>query len=151
MRRILKRFSIAVLLVGLALWLGNSSRLVSGIETHETRLIAHRGVHQTYAGSDRSNGSCHASPVRPIEHAFIENTVPSMREAFRLGADVVEIDIRLTPDDVFVVFHDWTLDCRTDGTGVTHQQDLSLLQSLDIGYRIDDGTGTFHSWGKGSD
>ena len=66
-----------------------------------------------------------------------------MREAFRLGADVVELDIHLTADNALAVFHDWTLDCRTDGTGVTHQQSLALLQSLDLGYRIDDGTGTF--------
>lgn len=66
-----------------------------------------------------------------------------MREAFRLGADVVEIDVHLTTDNVFAVFHDWTLDCRTDGTGVTHAQDIATLQRLDPGYWIDDGTGTF--------
>lgn len=132
-----------MLLLVAGLWLANTSLLVSGLEDHETRLISHRGVHQVYLGSDRSNDACHASPVGPIEHAFIENTIPSMLEAFRLGADVVEIDIHLTTDNVFAVFHDWTLDCRTDGTGVTNEQDLDLLQSLDIGYRIDDGSGTF--------
>lgn len=149
MRQTLKRFSIALLLLGAGLWLGNTSRLVSGLEDHETRLIAHRGVHQIYAGSDRSHDACQASPVEPIEHAFIENTLPSMREAFRLGPDVVEIDVHLTTDEVFAVFHDWTLDCRTDGTGVTHEQDLALLQSLDIGYRIDDGSETFPLRGRG--
>ena len=143
MRKPLKWFYIALLLLGAGLWLGNTSLFVSGLEDHKTRLIAHRGVHQVYAGSDRSNDACHASPVAPIEHAFIANTLPSIQEAFRLGADVVEIDVHLTTDNVFAVFHDWTLDCRTDGTGVTHEQDLALLQSLDLGYRIDDGTGTF--------
>lgn len=66
-----------------------------------------------------------------------------MLEAFRLGADIVEIDVHLTADNVFAVFHDWTLDCRTNGTGVTHEQDIARLQTLDVGYRIDDGTGTF--------
>ncbi|MEL6807934.1 MAG: glycerophosphodiester phosphodiesterase family protein [Pseudomonadota bacterium] len=139
----MKRFSIALLLLTMGLWLGNTSLLVSGLDDHETRLIAHRGVHQIYTGLDRSNDSCHASPVAPIEHAFIENTIPSMQEAIRLGADVVEIDVHLTPDDVFAVFHDWTLDCRTNGTGITHEQDMAVLQSLDIGYRLDDGTGTY--------
>lgn len=140
MRGTLKRLSIAVLLVGAGLWFGNSSLFVSGLERHETRLIAHRGVNQVYTGSDRSNDACHASPVAPVKHSFIENTIPSMREAFRLGADVVEIDVHLTTDSVFVVFHDWTLDCRTDGTGVTNEKNLATLQSLDVGYWIDDGT-----------
>jgi glycerophosphoryl diester phosphodiesterase len=139
----LKRVSIALLFLGAALWLGNTSLLVFGLEDHETRLIAHRGVHHIYAGTDRSIESCHASPVEPIVHDFIENTIPSMEEAFRLGADVVEIDVHLTTDNVFAVFHDWTLDCRTNGTGVTHMQDSALLQSLDVGYWIDDGTGAF--------
>lgn len=148
MRKGLKRLAVAVLLLGAGLWLNNTSLLVSGLADHKTRLIAHRGVHQTYIGSDRSPDSCHASPVAPSEHAFIENTLPSMLEAFRLGADVVEIDVHLTTDNVFAVFHDWTLDCRTNGTGVTHQQDLALLQSLDIGYRIDDGTETYPLRGR---
>ena len=143
MRKQLKWFYIVLLVLGAGLWLGNTSLLVSGLENHETRLIAHRGVHQAYTGSDRSNDACHASPVAPIEHAFIENTLPSMQEAFRLGADVVEIDVHLTTDNMFAVFHDWTLDCRTDGSGVTNEQNLALLQSLDLGYRIDDGTETF--------
>ncbi len=138
-----RRLSLAILLIIAALWLGNSSRLVSGLAQHETRLIAHRGVHHIYVGTDRSNDACHASPVEPITHAFIENTIPSMQEAFRLGADIVEIDVHLTTDGVFAVFHDWTVDCHTDGTGVTHQLDLATLQSLDIGYRIDDGSQTY--------
>ncbi len=143
MRRSLIWFVGVVTLVGTGLWLGNSSRLVADLEQNKTRLIAHRGVHHIYVGSDRSSQSCHAAPVEPISHAFIENTIPSMQEAFRLGADVVEIDVHLTIDNHFAVFHDWTLDCRTNGTGVTHQHDIADLQSLDIGYHIDDGTGSF--------
>lgn len=129
--------------MGLALWAWNTSLFVTGLEEHDTRVIAHRGVHQIYTGVDRSMDSCHASPVEKIEHTFIENTLPSIEEAFRLGADVVEIDVHLTPDNVFAVFHDWTLDCRTDGTGVTHKQNFSYLQTLDVGYMIDDGTDTY--------
>lgn len=143
MRRRLKSLFIFSFLLGLALWAWNSSLLVTGLEKHNTRVIAHRGVHQIYTGSDRSIDSCHASPVEKIEHNFIENTLPSIEEAFRLGADVVEIDVHLTQDNIFAVFHDWTLDCRTDGTGVTHKQSFSYLQTLDVGYRIDDGTETY--------
>lgn len=149
MRKTLKKIALVFLIVAVGLWLNNTSLFVRDLEEHETRLIAHRGVHHIYTGSDRSNDACHASPVEPIEHGFIENTLPSMQEAFRLGADVVEIDVHLTTDEVFAVFHDWTLDCRTNGTGVTHEQDFALLQSLDIGYRIDDGTKTFPLRGRG--
>lgn len=149
MRKVLKRLFIASLLLGGGIWFGNTSLLVSGLEDHKTRLVAHRGVHHIYIGSDRSNDACQASPVEPFHHAFIENTIPSMLEAFRLGADVVEIDVHLTADRIFAVFHDWTLDCRTDGTGVTHAQSLALLQSLDVGFWIDDGTGSFPLRGQG--
>ncbi|MBN0047847.1 glycerophosphodiester phosphodiesterase [Streptomyces actuosus] len=38
-----------------------------------------------------------------------ENTLDSLRSAFALGADVVEIDVRLTEDGVPVLLHDETL------------------------------------------
>ncbi|GGX54244.1 glycerophosphoryl diester phosphodiesterase [Tateyamaria omphalii] len=144
----MKRLASVVLLLVLGVWAANTSLFVAGVDQHQTRVIAHRGVHHIYTGSDKSGDACHASPVEPIEHAFIENTIPSMQEAFRLGADVVEIDIHLTPDDVFAVFHDWTVDCRTNGAGVTHEQSLAALQALDIGYGLDDGTGTYPMRGK---
>jgi len=103
-------------------------------EDRITRLIAHRGVHQIYTGENRSGNTCRAESVEPFKHQFIENTIPSMRAAFDYGADVVELDIHLTTDDVFAVFHDWQLECQTDGEGVTHKQSFEYLQSLDIGF-----------------
>ncbi|MGW0536215.1 glycerophosphodiester phosphodiesterase [Streptomyces sp. NPDC003032] len=38
-----------------------------------------------------------------------ENTVPSLRSAFERGADVVEVDVRLSGDGVPVLLHDSTL------------------------------------------
>ncbi|WP_217234602.1 glycerophosphodiester phosphodiesterase [Streptomyces sp. AC555_RSS877] len=38
-----------------------------------------------------------------------ENTIDSLRSALRLGADAVEIDVRLTRDGVPVLLHDQTL------------------------------------------
>ncbi|WP_341365981.1 glycerophosphodiester phosphodiesterase family protein [Yoonia sp. BS5-3] len=149
MKRLFKRLVIGALLLIAALWAGNTSRLVSGLDQHQTRLIAHRGVHQIYVGTDRSIDACHAAPVAPMTHRFVENTLSSMQEAFRLGADVVELDIHLTPDNVFAVFHDWTLDCRTNGSGVTNSHLFADLQTLDLGYRIDDGTQTYPLRGTG--
>ena len=77
---------------------------------------------------------------------------PSRRCAprFAAGADVVELDIHLTPDKVFAVLHDWTLDCRTDGHGVTEQTPWPILKTLDVGYGYTaDGGKTFPLRGKG--
>ncbi|MGW3951980.1 glycerophosphodiester phosphodiesterase [Streptomyces sp. NPDC004752] len=42
-------------------------------------------------------------------YRFRENTIDSLRSALRRGADVVEIDVRLTRDGVPVLLHDATL------------------------------------------
>jgi glycerophosphoryl diester phosphodiesterase len=51
-----------------------------------------------------------------------------------LGADLVEVDIAPTSDRHMVLFHDWNLDCRTDGTGAIREQSLAQLKALDVGY-----------------
>jgi glycerophosphoryl diester phosphodiesterase len=49
-----------------------------------------------------------------------------------------------------VVFHDWTLDCRTDGHGVTREKTLAELKRLDVGYGYTaDGGRTFPLRGRG--
>jgi glycerophosphoryl diester phosphodiesterase len=48
------------------------------------------------------------------------------------------------------VFHDWTLDCRTEGTGETRSHDMAYLKTLDVGYGYTaDGGKTFPFRGKG--
>lgn len=118
----------------LALWLGNTSAIVALPEDRTPRLLAHRGVHQIHAGTERTNDTCTANPILPVTHDYIANTRRSMQAAFGFGADVVEIDVHLTPDGQFAVFHDWRLECQTDGTGVTHEQPMTLLRGLDLGH-----------------
>ncbi len=73
-----------------------------------------------------------------------------MRAAFDSGADVVELDVHLTPDGKFAVFHDWTLECRTDGSGVTERTPFAVLKTLDIGYGYSaDGGKSFPFRGRG--
>src|SRR5690606_19975491 len=73
-----------------------------------------------------------------------------MEAAFADGAEVVELDVHLTPDKKFAVLHDWTVDCRTEGKGVTEQLDMAYLKTLDLGYgyTADDGK-TYPLRGKG--
>lgn len=97
-------------------------------------VVAHRGVHQTFPLTDLTNETCTASIIDPPAHTFLENTLPSMTAAFAAGADIVEIDVHRTADGYLVIFHDWSLECRTEGTGVTNQQTLLDLRRLDAGY-----------------
>ena len=107
---------------------------IAGVPKGEMSLLAHRGVHQTYHREGLTNTTCTAERIDPPAHAFIENTIPSIQAAIEAGADIIELDIKFTTDGEIVVFHDETLDCRTDGTGKTHHQSLSYLKSLDIGH-----------------
>ena len=74
-------------------------------------VVAHRG----------------ASSTRP------ENTIPSFEEALRLGAGIVEFDVRLSRDGVPVVIHDPAVDRTTDGTGLVHELSAAELSSLNAG------------------
>lgn len=140
-----------IFMLGLALlvWSFNSS-LIASAPDGATRLMAHRGAHQTFSHETVDDDTCTASLIDPPKHAFLENTVAGMQAAFAAGAEVVEIDVHLTPDKKFAVFHDWTLDCRTDGKGVTEETDSATLKTLDIGYGYTPDGGKTHPFrGKG--
>jgi glycerophosphoryl diester phosphodiesterase len=141
------RLALVLLIAIAGLWAANTSMFSDG---GETRLLAHRGVHQTFPMDAVGNDTCTAALIDEPTHAFLENTIASMNAAFEAGASVVELDVHLTPDGHFAVFHDWTLDCRTDGTGVTHEADMATLRELDIGYGYtSDGGETFPFRGQG--
>ncbi len=128
----------------------NNSSLLAGVPEGEPLLIAHRKTAQTFPMEGITNDTCTAERIYEPEHPYLENTLPSMKEAFGAGAHVVELDIHPTTDGQFVVFHDWTLDCRTDGKGVTREHTLAELKKLDIGYGYTaDGGKTFPFRGKG--
>ncbi|MUK87387.1 glycerophosphodiester phosphodiesterase [Ornithinibacillus sp. L9] len=76
-----------------------------------TKIIAHRGSAGTHP----------------------ENTMAAFREAERVGADGIELDVHLTKDGKLAVIHDETVDRTTNGSG--HVKDFSLteLQRLDAG------------------
>ena len=113
-------------------------------------LLAHRGLAQTYPREGLTNDTCTATRIHPPEHAYLENTIASMQAAFDAGADIVEFDVHPTTDSQFAVFHDWTLDCRTDGHGVTREHAMAALKKLDIGYGYTaDGGKTFPFRGRG--
>lgn len=128
------RIALAVLgLAIVALYLINASWLAPTPD-HALSFVAHRGVHQVHSVENLENDTCTASLIYPPTHGLIENTLPSIEAAFDAGAAIVEIDIHPTTDGEFAVFHDWTLECRTNGVGVTRQQTMVHLRTLDAGY-----------------
>lgn len=145
-----KKILAGVVIFAGVVYLLNASWLAAPASPGTPRILAHRGVHQTYSRVDLDAETCTAARMDPPSHEFIENTIPSMRAAFAAGADVVELDVHLTPDKVFAVLHDWTIDCRTEGHGVTEETPWTTLKTLDVGYGYTaDGGKTFPLRGKG--
>lgn len=62
-----------------------------------------------------------------------ENTLPAFKQAVDLGADGVELDVRLSRDGVPVVIHDAWVNKTTDGTGPVRSKRLVELRELDAG------------------
>jgi glycerophosphoryl diester phosphodiesterase len=144
--------TIVVVLVAFAVTalLYNASFFAAPPNNPRIRLIAHRGVHQNFDLAGVKNDTCTATRIRPPIVSEIENTIPAMQSAFAFGADAVELDVHPTTDGHLVVFHDWTLDCRTEGTGETRSHDLAYLKTLDVGYGYTaDGGQTFPLRGTG--
>ncbi len=79
-----------------------------------------------------------------------ENTMPAFLNAYRMGVDVLEMDVHLTKDGHLVVIHDSTVDRTTNGHGKVRDMTLAEIKSLDAGYRFTkDGGKTFPFRGKG--
>lgn len=66
-----------------------------------------------------------------------ENTLPAFVRAAELGADMIELDVRLTGDGGVVVLHDPTVDRTTNGTGFAAECCLIDIKNLDAGSWFD--------------
>lgn len=114
------------------------------------KLMAHRGLYQQFSHKDLDRyKTCTAARIDPPYHDYLENTVRSMRDARRIGADMIEMDIAVTADNKVAVFHDWTLECRTDGSGEIRERTMDELKTLDVGHGYTaDGGKTYPFRGK---
>ncbi len=108
------------------------------------KLVAHRGVCQSFNWKGVGSDTCTATTIAPPTHRYLENTIASIRRAFLTNANVVEIDVQATADGQLVLFHDATLECRTNGTGPVSAKTLAELQQLDIGYGYTADSGKTH-------
>ena len=149
MRRFWRAVGVGILFFVTGVTLNNSSFLAPR-PAGSPILLAHRGIAQRFDTTDLRNDTCTAARMLPPEHGYLENTIPSMAASFEARAEIVEIDVHPTTDGAFAVFHDWTVDCRTEGKGITREHSLTDLKRLDIGYGYTaDGGQTFPFRGKG--
>ncbi len=63
-----------------------------------------------------------------------ENTLAAFRRALADGADIIETDLHVTADGVFVCIHDGTVDRTTDGTGAVADMTLAQIKALSASY-----------------
>jgi glycerophosphoryl diester phosphodiesterase len=61
-----------------------------------------------------------------------ENTLHSFQKALDLNVDAIELDVHVCDSGELVVFHDFTLDRMTDGSGEIHNFTLQQLKELKI-------------------
>ncbi len=67
---------------------------------------------------------------------FPENTMLAFVEAWRSGADAIELDVQRTRDGELVVIHDETLNRTTNGRGYVYSSSYSWIKTLDAGEKI---------------
>lgn len=97
------------------LTLGRWAAVAAEVALPERGVCAHRG----------------ASATHP------ENTLPAFEEALRVGAHMIEFDVKLTRDGAQVLMHDDTIDRTTNGHGKVSALTLKELKALDAGVRMD--------------
>lgn len=149
MRKFLSCLAVALIAVSTFIFFNNTN-LLAPEPTGSPVLLAHRGIAQRFDLAGVGNDTCTASRILPPTHGYLENTIASMRASFEAGADIVELDVHPTTDRQFAVFHDWTLECRTNAQGVTREQAMSFLKTLDVGYGYTaDGGKTYPFRGQG--
>jgi glycerophosphoryl diester phosphodiesterase len=69
---------------------------------------------------------------RGVADGVPENTIAAYRRALELGADAVELDVRLSKDRVPVVFHNFYLDGTTNASGPVFEYESLQLRELEL-------------------
>lgn len=96
-------------------------------------LVASDRLRRRRESSARIGAPIQVVAHRGASHVAPENTLAAVELAWRLGADAVEVDARLTQDERIVVIHDETTE-RTAGTCLEVAATGSAhLRRLDVG------------------
>lgn len=138
---------VVVLLAGLSLL---NASWIAPAPKGKPRMVADRGLYHQYDRAAVKPGDCTATHIAPVESYVLENSGAAIYNAYQAKAAVVALDIAGTRDGQQVVWHDATLDCRSNGKGRPEERTFAELKALDIGhgYTPDNGA-TWPLRGKG--
>jgi len=90
--------------------------LVLALPSSATAKTVFAGIH-AHRGGPNTGGAA----------TYPEASVQAFQESHKLGADVIELDAKLTSDNVPVIMHDATLDRTTNCTGQVRQRTAADL------------------------
>lgn len=90
------------------------------------------------ASVNRVKGAVELIAHRGFSDNSFENTILALSLAIEQGADAFEIDVSISSDGVFYLFHDNTVDALTDGTGTFTSLTSAYIDGLK--YTKADGT-----------
>jgi glycerophosphoryl diester phosphodiesterase len=109
------------------------------------------------AGSSPQRSAASADPANPfrigrtlvIPHGggdglFPENTLLAFDRTMAMGADVVDVDLRISGDGVVIGFHDPTVDRITGASGNVSEMTYTELAKLDAGFTFTPDNGATH-------
>lgn len=102
------------------LWLLNDVGLLENFSRYVKLLVGWKGFHRELLVAGH----------RGVRHTLPENTMTAFREAIRLGADMIETDVRMTRDGHLVIMHDETVDRTTNGSGLIRDMTLEEFKAL---------------------
>ena len=70
---------------------------------------------------------------RGVKDLAPENTLESIIEAFRIGLKWIEVDVKISKDNIPFLLHDDDFDRTTNGTGIASSYNYSEIKKLDAG------------------
>ena len=75
---------------------------------------------------------------RASHKKYVENSISAIKHALEIGVDIIEVDVKVTKDNVVVLNHDGKIDRTTNGTGNPEEYTWKELQEFKL--EMPDGT-----------
>lgn len=63
---------------------------------------------------------------------YPENSIPAIESVIDMGADMMELDVKMTKDSVLVLCHDYTIDRTTNGRGYVSDMTYDSLMTFKL-------------------
>lgn len=61
-----------------------------------------------------------------------DNSIPAIKKAIEVGADMLELDVRTTSDGKLILMHDESINATTNGSGYVSKMTLEQIRSYDM-------------------